>query len=65
MPNEPSKRLVKIGLLTISDNLKPGQEVVFNKAFTRIFRPELEAVFLPKPLYDAEQARLKLEKKEG
>jgi hypothetical protein len=35
--------LAKRGLLTIDDNLAPGQEVSFHRMFCLIFRSELEA----------------------
>jgi len=35
--------LAKRGLLTIDDNLSPGQEVSFHRMFCLIFRSELEA----------------------
>lgn len=35
--------LAKHGLLTIEDNLLPGQEVSFGRMFCLVFRTELEA----------------------
>lgn len=41
--------LYKRGLVTIEDNLLPGQEVSFHRMFGLIFRSELEArIFRPK-----------------
>lgn len=39
--------LSRLGITGLSDNLQPGQEVNFSKAFVSIFRTELEAIFLP------------------
>lgn len=39
---EPSERLKKKGIQTVTDNLQPGDQVSFGKAFNRIFRAGLE-----------------------
>lgn len=35
--------LAKRGIVAVSDNLQPGDQVSFGKAFNRIFRTEIEA----------------------
>ena len=40
--------LAKRGLVSVSDNLQPGDQVNFGKFFNRIFRTEIEArIFKP------------------
>lgn len=41
-------RLAKHGIVSVSDNLQPGDQVNFGKFFNRIFRTEIEArIFKP------------------
>lgn len=44
----PSAGMVKRGLLSVSDNLFPGESLNVGRAFAQVFRPELEARLIRK-----------------